>query len=214
MSMEVVGEFLKSILFSVIAIFGVNISTEEPRYQVIESLDPQTEIRLYAPRLAAEVSVSQSNDKKLESIAFGKLAAYIFGDNRLKSKIDMTAPVETSASGQKNKIAMTAPVDIKKDQQSLTMRFFMPTQYQPETLPQPIDPDIKIIVIPEHILAVKKYSGSADEQAITRHQEELAAKLAATPWKIAGDFRSYFYNPPWTLPFLRRNEILVEVKKQ
>ena len=209
--MDVIGEFFKSALFSIIAIFDVNSGTDEPPYRVIQAIDPQTEVRHYEPRLAAEITLTITDGKKPERIAFGKLASYIFGDNALKTKMDMTAPVEKSTPDQKTKIAMTAPVDMKKDAQTLTMRFFMPAQYTLDNLPQPTDPDIKIIVIPAQTLAVRKYSGSTDEGKVASEQKQLATTLASTSWKVTDSFRSYFYNPPWTLPPLRRNEILVPV---
>lgn len=211
--MDAIGDFFKTVLFSVLAIFGTNLGTEEPPYQRVAVIDDHTEIRLYAPRLAAEVTVTRSDDKKLDSVAFGKLAAFIFGENTKNAKLAMTAPVETSDLAAKTKIAMTAPVDVKKDQETLTMRFFMPAHFTPETLPQPKNSEIKIILLPEHAVAVRKYSGFADEALISAQQEQLAAALAATDWKITGAFRSYFYNLPWTLPFLRRNEIVVDVRK-
>ena len=211
--MDSISEFFKSALFFVVATFGINVSTEEPAYQILEQIDPQTEIRLYAPRLAAEVTVAQSGDQKMENRAFGKLAAYIFGDNQVKARIEMTAPVEQSRPTQAAKIAMTAPVDVKKDGPSMTMRFFMPSDYKPDTLPQPKDPSIKITLLPEQRIAVRRYTGFTDEDSVHVQQEKLADSLNKTTWRMDGDFRSYFYNPPWTLPFLRRNEILVPVKQ-
>jgi hypothetical protein len=125
----------------------------------------------------------------------------------------MTAPVEKSAVQQNSKIAMTAPVDVKKDQQSMTMRFFMPSEYHVDNLPEPTDKDIKIIKIPEQIIAVRKYSGFSNDDNVKKQQEDLMSALKLTEWKTMSDYRSYFYNPPWTIPFLRHNEILVEVKK-
>ncbi len=211
--MEPISDFFKSALFFIVATFGVNVGTDEPKYRVIEMIDQQTEIRLYAPRLAAEIHLSKTAEAKMESMAFGKLAAYIFGENKRNTKIDMTAPVEKSAVQQNSKIAMTAPVDVKKDQQSMTMRFFMPSEYHVDNLPEPTDKDIKIIKIPEQIIAVRKYSGFSNDDNVKKQQEDLMSALKLTEWKTMSDYRSYFYNPPWTIPFLRHNEILVEVKK-
>ena len=211
--MDAIGDFLKTVAFSVLAIFGTNLGTEEPRYQVVTVIDPNTEIRLYAPRLAAEITVTRSDDKKLDSVAFGRLAAFIFGENTANTKLAMTAPVEKSDPAPKTKIAMTAPVEMKGDQQTLTMRFFMPSHLTADTVPRPKDPAIKLITLPEQHVAVRTYSGSADQGIILSQQEQLKARLAETDWKLSGDFRSYFYNPPWTLPFLRRNEITVDVTR-
>jgi hypothetical protein len=210
---DTIGEFLKTVIFSVLAIFGTNLGTEEPRYQVVAVLDPNTEIRLYAPRLAAEITVTRADDKKLDSVAFGRLAAFIFGENTANTKLAMTAPVEKSDPAPKTKIAMTAPVEMKGDQQSMTMRFFMPSHLTADTVPRPKDPAIKLITLPEQHVAVRTYSGAADEIMIRNQQEQLKSALAATSWKLSGDFRSYFYNPPWTLPFLRRNEITINVTR-
>ena len=208
--METITGFFKSAVFFVVATFGVNAGIEEPKYTVIESLDPQTEIRLYAPRIAAEVTVTRTNGQRTENAAFGKLAAYIFGDNKNNSKMEMTAPVERSGTDKSSKIAMTAPVDVSNDAETMTMRFFMPSEYNLSNLPRPNDPNIKIISLPEHVVAVRQYSGFTNEENIKEQEAKLANTLKTTKWKQNGHFRSYFYNPPWTLPFLRHNEILVD----
>jgi SOUL heme-binding protein len=209
--METITGFFKSAVFFVVATFGVNAGIEEPKYTVIEKIDPQTEIRLYAPRIAAEVTVTKTNGQRTENAAFGKLAAYIFGDNTTNSKIDMTAPVERAGTDKSSKIAMTAPVDVRNDAETMTMRFFMPSEYNLGNLPQPNDKTIKIISLPEHLVAVRHYSGFTNEENIKEQQAKLVDSLKSTTWKQNGISRSYFYNPPWTLPFLRHNEILVDV---
>ncbi len=211
--MEAISEIFKSAIFFVVATFGVNAGIEEPKYTVIEIIDQQTEIRLYAPRIAAEVTVTKADDNRTDSAAFGKLASYIFGQNKSNAKIEMTSPVEQSAPAKGNKIAMTAPVDVRNDKETMTMRFFMPSEYNLNNLPQPNDKTIKIISLPEHIVAVRKYSGFTKEDNIKEQEMKLADSLKSTKWKQNGNSRSYFYNPPWTLPFLRHNEIVLDVTK-
>jgi len=211
--MEAISEIFKSAIFFAVATFGVNAGIEEPKYTVIEIIDQQTEIRLYAPRIAAEVTVTKADDNRTDSAAFGKLASYIFGQNKSNAKIEMTSPVEQSAPAKGSKIAMTAPVDVRNDNETMTMRFFMPSEYNLNNLPQPNDKTIKIISLPEHMVAVRKYSGSTKEDNIKEQELKLADSLKSTKWKHNGNTRSYFYNPPWTLPFLRHNEIVVDVTK-
>ena len=211
--MEAISEIFKSAIFFVVATFGVNAGIEEPKYSVIETIDQHTEIRLYSPRIAAEVTVTKADDNRTDNAAFGKLASYIFGQNNSNSKIEMTSPVEKSAGAKGSKIAMTAPVDIKNDTGSMTMRFFMPSEYNLSNLPQPNDKSIKIISLPEHYVAVRKYSGFTKEENIKDEEKKLVDSLKSTKWKHNGNTRSYFYNPPWTLPFLRHNEIVVDVGK-
>lgn len=188
---------------------GVRSGTEEPTYEVIARLDPDVEIRRYGPRLAAEVTVDAGDDWNARSQAFGVLAGFIFGDNRPQAKIAMTAPVQVGARSQK--IAMTAPVATATGVVGLTMRFYMPAIYTRATLPEPKDPRIKIVEVPGENLAVLRFTGSTGTSAVAAREAELMQALAASPWQPTGEPLALFYDPPWTIAFLRRNEVAVPV---
>jgi effector-binding domain-containing protein len=199
------------VLFFVLSIFGINIGTEQPDYQVLERLAPQIEIRQYAPRIAAETKVDRGQSGNPRGEAFRIIAGYIFGANKPRLKIDMTSPVEIRTAG--SKIAMTAPVEVDKSDSSLVMRFFMPASYSLKDLPEPSDPRVRLIELPSMTVAVLRFSGSADDSAVFEQTEMLLKALQKTRWKVSRQVTAFFYNPPWTIPFLRRNEVAIPLSK-
>ena len=122
----------------------------------------------------------------------------------------MTAPV--SQGGRSEVIAMTAPVG---QQQSAPgtwrIRFFMPATYTEATLPRPNDPAVKIVTVPAETYGVYRYTGSTSPSATAKAARQLLQLLAGTGYVPAGQPVAWFYDPPWTLPFLRRNEAAVTV---
>jgi hypothetical protein len=203
--------FITSAVFFMLSTFGINTGTEQPKYEVIERIGNSIEIRRYAPRIAAETTIDLTKSGNPRGEAFRIVASYIFGANKGKKKIDMTSPVEIKTEGEK--IAMTAPVEVNKSQERLAMRFFMPAQYTKEELPEPTDSRVRLVEIPSETAAVLRFTGSTDDVAISVRTAELLKLLGRTNWKIYGTPTAFFYNPPWTIPFLRRNEIAVAVSK-
>ena len=188
---------------------GIRSGTEEPHYTVVESLGA-LEIREYGPRIAAETTVS-GNESSSRSDGFRRLAGYIFGGNSGHASIAMTAPVAQSTS---QTIAMTAPV--VQDQAGpgeWRIRFFMPATYTLETLPRPNDPAVHIVSVPSQTYGVYRYTGSIDATATETARRELLRLLQGSGWSPTGEPVSWFYDPPWTLPFLRRNEAAVTVER-
>jgi hypothetical protein len=209
--LQSVLNFISSVAFAVAAIFGVNRGIEQPHYDVIERIGDAVEIRQYPKRIVAETTVVASKSDNPRREAFQAIAGYIFGANKGHQKIDMTAPVEISSSGEK--IAMTAPVEVKSSDSGLVMRFFMPAEYSRERLPEPSDPRVKLIELPPTTVAVLRFSGSTSDAAVTIYTVVLIKALQPTKWKVAGPATAFFYNPPWTLPFLRTNEVAVPVSE-
>lgn len=182
----------------------------EPKFKVIES-PGNIEIRAYLPLLVAEVRV-EGERKEAISKGFRMLADYIFGNNAPSQKISMTAPVTQQ---QREKIAMTAPVIQQASDHSgqWKVRFVMPAEYTLETLPMPNNSQVEVLSIPAKRYAVIRFSGLAGEESLKKHLEELVKYAKETNLKILGGPIFAFYNPPWTLPFLRRNEVMMEVKE-
>lgn len=203
--------FMTSTIFFVLSTFGINTGTEQPKYEVIERIGNSVEIRRYAPRIAAEATIDIIKSGNPRGEAFRIVAAYIFGANKGKKKIDMTSPVEFKTAGET--IAMTAPVQVNKSEKRLAMRFFMPRQYSREELPEPVDSRVRLVNIPAETAAVLQFTGSTDDAAVSVRTAELLGLLRGTNWKTEGSPTALFYNPPWTIPFLRRNEIAVAVSK-
>jgi hypothetical protein len=181
-------------------------NVEHPKYQVAEH-SGNIEIRDYGPMIVAEAQVSGERRDAI-SKGFRIIADYIFGNNTAAQKVPMTAPVIQQASG---KIAMTAPVTQQGEGNSWRVCFVMPSSYTMDTLPQPNNPAVELKEIGPKRFAVIRFSGTAGEASLTRHIKELNDWISAknlTPLSIP----TYaFYNPPWTLPFLRRNEVMVEI---
>jgi effector-binding domain-containing protein len=182
---------------------------KEPAFTVLETHEAIS-VREYAPMLVAEVTMSGERNKAIND-GFRVLADYIFGNNRSQQKIAMTAPVTQQAS---EKIAMTAPVIQQSDPQGQgwLVRFVMPANYTTETLPQPVDSRVRIISVPAHKMVVIRFSGTSSAANLSEHEQALRTWLASSSYKSNGGPVYAFYNPPWTLPWWRRNEILMAVE--
>lgn len=205
-------ETLVGVLAGVGGLVGIRAGTEEPRYDVVERVGA-VEIRHYGPRLAAEVTASGS-EVEARSDGFRKVAGYIFGGNTARTSIAMTAPVAQSAAGSQ-KIAMTAPVaqQAAGADGQWRVQFFMPAKYAKADLPVPNDPAVRIVEVPAQDYAVLRFSGSANGAAVATRTRELRAALGPSSWRVTGEPTAWFYDPPWTAPFLRRNEIAAPVKR-
>jgi hypothetical protein len=201
--------FASSIAFVVGATFGINRGIEEPRYEVVERTSDSVEIRQYRKRLAAETTVAAGGSEHPRGEAFRVLAGFIFGANKAHQEIGTTSPVVVSSAG--TKIEMTAPIAVNSSESGLTMRFFMPVEYSKERLPEPSDARVRLVEIPPTTMAVLPSSGSAGDTAVAVQTDALMKALRRTTWKVSGPKVAFFYNPPWTLPFLRRNEVAVPV---
>lgn len=187
------------------SIVGIRHGTEEPAYTVEQTIG-EVEIRRYGPRIAAETTIT-ADEEAARNEGFRRLAGYIFGRNTAKTKIAMTAPV---AQQQSQKIAMTAPVAAQRTSAGdWVIRFFMPSEHTLQTLPTPNDQRVRLVEVPGETVAVLRFSGVASPEAITRRTAELLAILKRNGLTAQGGPVTWFYDPPWTLPFRRRNEIAV-----
>jgi hypothetical protein len=188
---------------------GVAMAIEEPEYQVVSKTEDY-EVRRYGPVLVAETKVDASFEDAGNK-AFRILADFIFGENKSKTKIAMTAPVNQTALASSEKIAMTAPVNQSKTASGFVVQFTMPKTYTLETLPTPNDPRVEIRAVPARTVAVFSYSGSWSEE---RYQKKLAVFLEAlkkNSVKTVGEPVLARFNSPFQLWFLRRNEIWFEI---
>jgi hypothetical protein len=157
--------------------------------------------------ILAEVEVSGERKQAIRE-GFEILADYIFGNNTFNKNIEMTAPVTNELS---EKMAMTAPVLQEQHMDKWKVRFVMPKKYSFETLPKPNSKKVTLIPLPARRFAVIRFSGLADNESIKLHTEELKAYIVAEKLNPIGGTVLAFYNPPWTIPFLRRNEVMIEV---
>jgi hypothetical protein len=189
------------------SIVGIRHGTEEPAYTVEREIDG-VEIRRYGPRIAAETSVA-TDEEAARNEGFRRLARYIFGGNSANDKIAMTAPV---AQQQSEKIAMTAPVATQRGSaDDWIIRFFMPSKYTMDTLPKPKDDRVRLVEVPGETVAVLRYNGSYGPEAVAGRTTQLLETLHRYDIEAVGEPLSWFYDPPWTVPFRRRNEVVVGV---
>ena len=197
------------ILLIAIFIFGVDsvMAIEEANYNVLKK-DDRFEIRDYAPKILAEIIV-EGDIEQAGNKAFNRLFRYISGENRSRDKIEMTAPVSQESRGEK--IKMTAPVSLQPAQGRWAVSFMMPAAYTIETLPEPVDPGIMLRQIPDRRMAAVRYSGFWSEKNYLRYKNKLEEWIHKEGLTILGDPIWARYNPPFTLWFLRRNEILIPV---
>ena len=202
------------IIISIVILFVFSIigpimsDVEQPKYKVLLS-DKIIEIREYQPIIIAEVKIIGERKEAIK-IGFKLLADYIFGNNQIKEKIEMTAPVQQ----QHNKvISMTKPVMQQKHDSAWKVNFVMPSKYTIETLPKPNNRDINIKELPNKKYIVIKFSGSNSDDNIVKNEIEIKKYISQNHIKSIAEPIYAFYNPPWTLPFLRRNEIMIEIEK-
>jgi len=181
------------------------MALEEPRYTVVRTYDA-FEVRRYEAYLVAETTV-RAAPEEAGNQGFRALAGYIFGGNKGQRKIEMTAPVAQTPV----KIAMTAPVTQSASSGAHVIRFAMPAEWTLETLPEPVDSRVTLRTIPARTLAVIRYSGSWSPSRYDEHLKKLRDALAGAglPWH--GEPVWARFDPPWTLWFLRRNEIWLEL---
>lgn len=185
-------------------------NVEEPSF-ALKLSDGSFQVREYAPVIVAETTVrGDAWGSRFEG--FGPLADYIFAKDRAGEKIAMTAPV---TQAPREKIAMTAPVTQQPAAgDAWTIAFTMPAGYTMQSLPAPSNPNVKLIEQPSRTMAVYSFSGLASDADMADAQRVLMQKVSQAALKPKGEPVFAFYDPPWTLAFLRRNEVMVEVGSQ
>jgi hypothetical protein len=200
-----IGVFLLSFQTNVMAI-------EEPDYKVIDTY-AGFEVRQYEPYLVAEVDVD-GDMNRAGNKAFRILAGYIFGDNAASANMEMTTPVETTEIRQGEKMQMTAPVTSTAAEvgQRTTVAFVMEGKYTIENLPTPNDERIRIRQVPLRIMAVRRYSGRWTDARYQQNREQLVNAIESADIEAVSEPILARYNSPFSLPMLRRNEVMVEIK--
>ena len=179
---------------------------EQPEYKVAASKG-SIEIREYGAMIAAEAEVKGERKTAIND-GFRLIAAYIFGANNPNAKIAMTAPVQQQSA---QKIAMTAPVTQQSGGDSWTVRFIMPNSWTLATLPSPNDSRVTLKPVPAKRMLAIQFSGIASDGLIEAKTNELRKYASDQKLTTAGEPLLAFYNPPWTSPFLRRNEVMLEL---
>ncbi len=212
--LEAIVGLTKQVIEAGGSIFGVRRGTEEPVYTV-EKVTSGVEIRHYGARVAAETTVA-AGEVAARSGGFRRLAGYIFGGNHGGEKIAMTAPVaqqDSAAHGEK--ISMTTPVSgSAASNGQWLIRFFMPAGKSITSLPQPNDRAVRLVTVPAETVAVRRFSGSTSPRAVASETAALMRTLREAGFASTGAPAAWFYDPPWTIPMLRRNEIAVALQSR
>ena len=210
--MTIAAVVAAALVLSGCSVFGMRGGTETPDYEVAATLASGVEIRRYGERLAAETAVQAAPGARND--AFRRLADYIFGGNAAERNIAMTTPVATAArppGGRDDAGAPPAPVAADARGGALVMRFFLPRDIEPGAAPPPRDPRVRLVEVPAETLAVLRFSGRPSDARVVERTDELLAALDQAGIEPQGQPQAFFYDPPWTLPPLRRNEVAVPV---
>lgn len=174
----------------------------EPEYTVVQSAAP-FEVRDYGRLVVVKTSMDDGS-----RAAFGRLFDYISGENGGAREIAMTAPV-LNAAAEGTEIAMTAPV-FQTESEGREMIFVLTENFTIDTAPVPNDPAVKLATLPVRRMAVAQYSGSLNDDA-PEWEAKLRAWMTEKGLQATGPAETAGYNPPWTLPAYRRNEVLIPV---
>lgn len=196
-----------SLLLAGCSVIGKRTAAE-PAYRVLAG-EGDYEVRQYAEMVVAETIV-EGEYSRTSGTAFSRLAGYIFGKNRSKAKISMTAPVLQERAGEK--LAMTSPVLQEKKGKSWVMAFVMPEGSSLASLPEPIDPGVTLRTVPARNVGIIRYTGLHSESNLDANAAKLAGWLESRGYRMISKPRAASYDPPWTIPFMRRNEVHIDLE--
>mgnify|MGYP001276798495 CR=1 FL=1 len=174
------------ILISILTLSSQAMAYEEANYEVVEK-NKEYEIRKYSDRLVIETNSTEGN-------GFRKLFNYISGNNEESQEIKMTVPVTQ---------------EIKNG--SMTMQFYLPLKFNKDNAPKPSNSDIKILNIEGGYYAVIKYSGRSSDKNFLKNKNILEKQLKQDSIKIISPPIRASYNSPFTLPMLKRNEVMYRI---
>jgi SOUL heme-binding protein len=173
------------------------MAVEEPRYTVLVS-DPPFEVRRYAAFTVAQTQIQGDFDAASRS-GFRRIASYIFGDNL------------QAGLGAQRKISMTAPVTVTPESEGWRVHFVMPSAETVQSLPRPLNPQIQLRSVPEHDAVAVRFGGFTTQASIQEQTERLMAWAQARQLKLSPTAQIARYDDPFTLPWNRRNEILIDL---
>ena len=198
---------ITTILLQGCSVFGIR-TVEMLNYQILEK-DGNFDIRQYEDYWVVRTEIDDDY-RKSTGKGFRLLFSYISGNNKQQEKIAMTGPVMQQEKGEK--IAMTGPVIQQKKGKGWIMEFVLPSKYNTIQPPEPLDPNVSIVKVPGYRAAAISYSGNLREEKYNAKTKELLDSVTLKGLQPIGEPFSAGYDPPWTLPFLKRNEVLIIVE--
>lgn len=206
--MRIITIFFSSLLLGACSVFGYNLDVKEPPYKVLVQ-DGAYEMREYSSLVLVK-AFSEGDFSKSQDESFNKLFDYISGKNAGNKNIPMTAPVLMEGQGQK--IPMTAPVLMEGSAKGWTMSFVLPHTYTLDTAPKPLDQALTLEERKNIKYAAFRFNGLFRDSTFEENSKNLQIWMTKNNVKPAGDAIRAGYNPPWTLPPFRRNEVLIPVE--
>ncbi len=174
------------ILISILTLSSQTMAYEEANYEVVKK-NKEYEIRKYSDRLVIETNSIEGN-------GFRKLFNYISGNNEKNQEIKMTVPVTQ---------------EVKNG--NMTMQFYLPLKYNKDNAPKPSNSDIKILTIEGGYFAVIEYSGRSSDKNFLKNKDILEKLLKQDNITILSPPIRASYNSPFTLPILKRNEVMYRI---
>ena len=187
---------------------GIAMAYEEPDYSVIATVNG-IEYRRYAPYLVAETRVEGITDRdQAANVGFRRLFGYISDKNAVRLN-----EADFGGEAGSTKISMTTPVWQSPEADGWTVAFVVPSIYDEDSVPTPASPEVTIRKVPGSISAVWRYSGRWTDEVVAANRAELMGRLAESGIRPDGEVVTAYYNSPFTLPFLRRNEVMVAVSE-
>jgi hypothetical protein len=203
------------LIASFMTLSGVAMAVDEPEFKrVIE--DGDFELREYPGFIVAETWLTGDFDAASRA-GFRRIAAYIFGDNQgaggASRKIAMTAPVTVEAAPPGEVLDVSAmPVHVQADADRWRIHFVMPAQYSLADLPAPNDASVVLREVGAHRMAVVRFSGFTTRASLGEQSERLSQWVESRGLTTNASPQVARYDDPFTLPWRRRNEIMVEVQ--
>lgn len=195
---------------------GIRVN-EEPAYQILKE-DKEFEIRRYPNQILAKVTIREVCFEEFREVAFKKLAVFMFGGNTYKENIGMTSPVLEAQAEIEKKTAEVPMTSVSlKDQngsQEWTMSFILPTKYNMQNVPKPLDEDVVLEEVNGYDVATTRYNGKNSLERINEHEVQLNQWLKTQPQvEKIGKFFAAQYDAAFVVPFLKRNEVQVKVAR-
>jgi hypothetical protein len=194
------------------SVFGIR-SAEEASYIVLND-DGDFQLREYAGLVVVETTVNAEFDEA-GSQAFNRLFGYISGENQGSRKIAMTAPVMVSedAPVEGQVVDVTKPVIVDQNADGWRFAFVLPANYNLDTAPLPTNPNVMLLEIESKKVATLRYSGLLNEPDFRDNTRKLRSWMAINGLESTSLARVAGFDPPWALPFLRRNEVMIDVTR-
>lgn len=206
--MKTVMLMLASLMLAACSVLGKREAAEPP-YKLLKR-DGSFEVRRYGSMVIAETFLSDESYSVASGKGFNRLAGYIFGKNRSQTTISMTAPVLQERDSEK--IPMTAPVLQQQNKGGWSMAFVLPEGFTLQSAPEPMDPEVKLRELPPSTVAVLTFPGLHSAANLEKYGGQLQAWLEKRGYRALSEPRFAAYDPPWTLPFLRRNEVQIRIE--